>query len=271
MFPEAVIFGFGIMSLPVTCGQAQFLAGPLGPGFTIEQCGIAQALAINTCGCPFEPSGPSSPSSPSAPAVAPAVGPPAMSPSAGTTVFCTVCFTGEPTFSTVAIGGIQCGELDARGRNFEYTRMECLEIQSAAAVAPDDPCDCDPFTDQPTPDPSAAPSPAPSQSPSDRPSTSPSASPSDSPSMSPSNRNLVIDYSFQIAACEGWFLQLWRLDEGATNYVLEQNIDVMSIGNPLVCNGVVDEFVLVDPPDGAQYIIQIQNVDNTMGTGRYVV
>ena len=171
--PGALLFGFGSMGMGVTCGVAQAIGGPFGPGFTIEQCGIAQALARDTCGCPNE-STPSPASSPSVPAPttssAPSVGEPK--------VFCTACFSGEPTFETDAVGGVQCGELDARGRNSEFTSMECLEVQTAVAAAIGDPCMCGV--------PTAAPSPAPSVSPTDFPSTMPSESPSTEPSQVPS-------------------------------------------------------------------------------------
>mmetsp|Transcript_8162 Transcript_8162/g.20530 ORF Transcript_8162/g.20530 Transcript_8162/m.20530 type:complete len:778 (+) Transcript_8162:371-2704(+) len=169
----ALLFGFGSMGMGVTCGVAQAIGGPFGPGFTIEQCGIAQALARDTCGCPNETT-PSPAGSPSVPGAttssAPSVGEPK--------VFCTACFSGEPTFETDAVGGVQCGELDARGRDKEFTSMECLEVQTAVAAAIGDPCMCGV--------PTAAPSPAPSITPTDFPTTSPSESPSEEPSEVPS-------------------------------------------------------------------------------------
>ena len=173
--PNALLFGLVPLGFGLTCGQVQGIAGPFGFGLTLEQCGTAQALARNTCGCPNEPS--------QAPALSPATistGSPTEGPEF---VFCTVCFSGDPTFETIAIGGIQCGEWDAKARKKEYTTQQCLAIQTAAAVAPGDPC----FCLKPTAAPSAAPSPAPSSKPSSAPSTAPSAAPSRAPSSMPSS------------------------------------------------------------------------------------
>jgi hypothetical protein len=128
--PNAIIFTFGITPFAITCGQAQAF-GNL-PGLTLEQCGIAQALARDTCGCPFEPT-------PAPAAVVPATPAPTVAPP---TVFCTVCFNGTPSFSNAAIGGMICGSLDVQARNSEFTSEECLVLQTAAAVAPGDPCQC---------------------------------------------------------------------------------------------------------------------------------
>jgi hypothetical protein len=119
-----------ILGLPATCGQAQSLGVPGGIGYTVEQCAILQALAIGTCGCPFEPT--PAPNATPQPTAAPV------------TVFCTVCFNGMPASGSGSIGGALCQELDAMGRNDEFTSEECLIIQTAAAVAEDDNCECMP-------------------------------------------------------------------------------------------------------------------------------
>lgn len=117
-----------ILGLPATCGQAQSLGIPGGLGFTVEQCAILQSLAIGTCGCPFEPT--PAPDATPAPSVAPE------------TVFCTVCFNGSPASGSGSIGGALCQELDSQGRADSFTAEECLIIQTAAAVAEDDNCEC---------------------------------------------------------------------------------------------------------------------------------
>mmetsp|Transcript_26831 Transcript_26831/g.63993 ORF Transcript_26831/g.63993 Transcript_26831/m.63993 type:complete len:666 (+) Transcript_26831:376-2373(+) len=119
-----------ILGLPATCGQAQSLGLPGGFGYTVEQCATLQALAIGTCGCPFEPTpAPDATPSPSA---------------APETVFCTVCFNGQPASGSGSIGGTLCQDLDVQGRADAFTNEECLIIQTAAAVAEDDNCECMP-------------------------------------------------------------------------------------------------------------------------------
>jgi hypothetical protein len=169
--------GFGLF-----CGQVQELASPTGQGLTLEQCGIAQALGRNTCGCSDEPT--------LSPVQSPVMT--GNTAPAEETVFCTVCFSGSPTFANIAIGGILCGEWDARARNEEFTSQECLALQTAAAVAPGNPCKCippatkAPTTLAPTPAPSPTPSATPSTAPSAAPSSAPFATPSAAPSMAPS-------------------------------------------------------------------------------------
>ena len=117
-----------ILGLPATCGQAQSLGLPGGFGYTVEQCATLQALAIGTCGCPFEPTpAPDATPSPSA---------------APETVFCTVCFNGQPASGSGSIGGTLCQDLDTQGRADAFTSEECLIIQTAAATAEDDNCEC---------------------------------------------------------------------------------------------------------------------------------
>jgi hypothetical protein len=222
--PNALLFGFGsVLGLGVTCGQAQAIGGVFGAGFTLEQCGIAQALARGTCGCPNETT--------LAPASSPTPVPPTPS---DPQVFCTVCFNGDPTFTTVAIGGLQCGELDSRGRDFEFTMQECLEIQTAAAVAPGDPCMCSFPTAAPSPAPTPSPTPVPTPSPTPAPTNAePSSTPSNVPSvsaepsgsMAPSMCEFVVDKFFFTndafgAGMMNWEWELWRLVPGTTTYEL---------------------------------------------------
>mmetsp|Transcript_39363 Transcript_39363/g.95211 ORF Transcript_39363/g.95211 Transcript_39363/m.95211 type:complete len:780 (+) Transcript_39363:297-2636(+) len=162
---------FTQLGMPVSC--AEFQSVGLVPGLTVEQCGTAQSLARGTCGCPFEPT--------PAPEATPA---PTLAPE---TVFCTVCFNGNLAMGAGSIGGELCQKLDRDGRSGKaYTDQECLIIQTAAAVAEDDPCQCIDPTASPTTAPSSAPSHSPTTSPTTAPSDSPSASPSVSPSVSPS-------------------------------------------------------------------------------------
>lgn len=116
--------------MPITCGEAQFIGGPLGLGFTLEQCAIAQALAVNTCGCPNEPT--------PAPATVPATPAPTPAP---VTVFCLLCPDGNPSTGTGSIGGNQCQDVDMMGRSRMLTEAQCLAAQIRAAQS-DDPCGC---------------------------------------------------------------------------------------------------------------------------------
>lgn len=120
-------FGF-----PISCGQAQFIGGPLGPGFTVEQCAIAQSLAVGTCGCPNEPT--------ESPALAPVTPAPSPPPE---TVFCLICPNGNAATGTGSIGGLQCQDVDMMGRAEELTEDECIGAQIAAAASLD-PCGCNP-------------------------------------------------------------------------------------------------------------------------------
>ena len=170
---NALLFGFGggLMGFGITCGDAQEIGGPFGPGYTLKQCAIAQALAIDTCGCPGDVDDPNN-----------------LLSAVDTTkkVFCSVCFEGKATFETATIGGVQCGELDVRARKFEFTQPECLQIQTAAAASLDDVCRCH----DPSASPTLYPSPSPSMTPSlsSEPSFVPSLSlePSQVPSSVPS-------------------------------------------------------------------------------------
>eukprot|EP00529_Nitzschia_sp_RCC80_P007303 CAMPEP_0113473290 /NCGR_PEP_ID=MMETSP0014_2-20120614/17969_1 /TAXON_ID=2857 /ORGANISM="Nitzschia sp." /LENGTH=1292 /DNA_ID=CAMNT_0000366055 /DNA_START=1236 /DNA_END=5114 /DNA_ORIENTATION=+ /assembly_acc=CAM_ASM_000159 len=128
-FDALLVTAFGT---PVTCGQAQVFGAT--SGYTVEQCAIAQSLAVGTCGCEDEPT----PSPASAPVLPAPVTPPE-------TVFCSVCFNGRPSNSNAgSIGGTLCSALDAQGRDDQFTSEQCLVIQTAAAVAEDDPCECEP-------------------------------------------------------------------------------------------------------------------------------
>eukprot|EP00529_Nitzschia_sp_RCC80_P009946 CAMPEP_0113482372 /NCGR_PEP_ID=MMETSP0014_2-20120614/22884_1 /TAXON_ID=2857 /ORGANISM="Nitzschia sp." /LENGTH=761 /DNA_ID=CAMNT_0000375885 /DNA_START=1021 /DNA_END=3312 /DNA_ORIENTATION=+ /assembly_acc=CAM_ASM_000159 len=292
--PQALLYGLADFSGAITCGEAQFVGGPLGTGFTLEQCGIAQALAINTCGCPFE----SNPGPASSPVTAPSAGPPTVggpsAPSISGTVFCSVCFDGMPTFSTNTIGGAQCAELDRRGRNFEFTQEECRDIQSTASIATGDPCACNPTpqptprptvdgrtdipvsptppgpTPEPTPVPTPAPSPAPTPVPTTEvptiaPSLTPSLVPSQVPSMNPSNMDLIIDFTYLVQFTDGWEFQLLRQDEGETTFVQEFSNNLVNT----TVGGAASSFTIDNPPDGAFYILQIVNPNNNFNTGLY--
>jgi hypothetical protein len=116
-FNAVLVTAFGT---PVTCGQAQVFGAT--SGYTLEQCAIAQALAVGTCGCEGEPT--------VAPATSPTFPAPAPPPE---TVFCTVCFNGRPSNSNAgSIGGTLCSALDAQGRDNQFTSEQCLVIQSTS-------------------------------------------------------------------------------------------------------------------------------------------
>lgn len=130
--PNAVLFFDPLLGVSITCQQAQ-VVGTI-QGFTVDQCLLSQFLAVGTCGCPNDP-----PTAAPVPGSTPA---PTMAPP---TVFCTVCFNGRPSDSNAgSIGGRLCSVLDQEGRNDEFTLEECLIVQTAAAVAADDPCECAP-------------------------------------------------------------------------------------------------------------------------------
>lgn len=150
--PDAILFTAD--GIPVTCGEAQAVGGIFGPGYTLQECAIAQSLAVNTCGCPGEPI--------PAPDTTPA---PSLAPE---TVFCTVCFNGNPTMGAGSIGGELCQDLDKQARESFFTEQECLIIQTAAAAAEDDPCECI----DPTPSPTQVPTPAPTAQPTAAPTAS---------------------------------------------------------------------------------------------------
>lgn len=145
----------------ITCQDAQNNAtqsfGSLG--FTDEQCLDFQALAVGTCGCPFEPT--------EAPVMAPITPAPSTNPG----VPCTVCQNGNPVMGTGQIAGVPCATVDLRARNELLTLEQCAAAQLLAAT-PTDPCLCNP-TPVPTNTPSAAPT--------ARPTPEPTAAPTEIP------------------------------------------------------------------------------------------
>jgi hypothetical protein len=116
------------LGFPVSCGLAQIVG--ITPGLTLQQCAIAQAAAVGTCGCPNEPT--------DAPVMSPVTHAPTAAPE---TVFCLVCPMGQMTMGTGSLGGMQCQDVDMMGRNSELTESECLAAQIRAAQE-DDPCGC---------------------------------------------------------------------------------------------------------------------------------
>ena len=150
--PNALLFTAD--GIPVTCAQAQSVGGPFGAGYTPNECFLLQGLAANSCGC----TGPT-------PAPVPGTVAPSEAPE---TVFCTVCFNGNPAMGAGSIGGELCQDLDKMGRESQFTEQECLIIQTAAAVAEEDPCECIDPTASPTARPTPVPSPQPSAAPTPR-------------------------------------------------------------------------------------------------------
>jgi hypothetical protein len=132
---DAVLFTDPNFGIDVTCEQAQFLG--FTTGYTANDCQLLQFLAVGTCGCPNDPTTPTQ--SPAGPPVtiAPTMAPPPP-------VFCQVCFDGTPVSGAGTIGGVQCQQLAQAGAAMMFNTLECLTIQIAAEVAPNDPCNCSP-------------------------------------------------------------------------------------------------------------------------------
>jgi len=140
---DAVLFTDAITGIELTCEQAQIVGFSFG--YTAEECNLLQFTASGTCGCPSDPAtptgAPGSTPTTSAP-VPPATPSPVASPE---TVFCPVCQNGIPATGAGSIGGMTCVELDAMGRmvpDGTFTLFQCLAIQTAAIIAPGDPCMC---------------------------------------------------------------------------------------------------------------------------------
>jgi hypothetical protein len=125
---DATLVSF--FGLPITCGRAQLIGGPNGIGFTLQQCAIAQAAAIGTCGCPNEPT--------TAPVMMPVTQAPSQGPEL---VFCLICPNGNRATGTGSIGGLQCQDVDMMGREMMLTEDECIAAQIRSAGS-DDPCGC---------------------------------------------------------------------------------------------------------------------------------
>lgn len=96
---------------------------------TADQCDLSQATLLETCGCETPPE--------------PEEGSAGIAESFfDMKVFCTACSDGTPTTTNVAVGGKTCGQWDAEGTSFQLSVSECLSLQTATSVAPDDPCQC---------------------------------------------------------------------------------------------------------------------------------
>lgn len=130
--PGATLVSF--LQASISCGTAQFIGGPNGMGLTLTQCAIAQALAVNTCGCPNEPT------------LAPALAPTTVAPTSGPEiVFCLICPNGNEAMGVGFIGSMSCQQVDMMGRRSELTQDQCLAAQIRAAQL-DDVCGCFPDT-----------------------------------------------------------------------------------------------------------------------------
>ena len=140
---DGVLFTDAITGIDLTCEQAQIVGFSFG--YTAQECNLLQFQASGTCGCPSDPSTPTT----GAPAMAPATPAPVPAPTAPAptdeTVFCQVCQNGKPATGQGFIGGMSCVVLDAMGRllpDGTFTLFQCLTIQTAAIIAPGDPCGC---------------------------------------------------------------------------------------------------------------------------------
>jgi len=139
---DGVLFTDAITGVELTCEQAQIVGFSFG--YTAQECNLLQFQASGTCGCPSDPGTPTG--APATAPTTPAPVPPATPAPVGSpeTVFCTVCQNGTPATGGT-IGGVTCAELDAMGRllpDGTFTLFQCLTIQTAAIIAPGDPCNC---------------------------------------------------------------------------------------------------------------------------------
>jgi hypothetical protein len=186
----------------ITCREAQNEALQIGDaeGFTIQQCAIAQALAINTCGCPGEPT------------PAPVAPPATASPTAGPeTVFCVLCLNGMQATENGFIAGSQCFDVQKMGVDRELTAQECGGAQLLADTI-SDPCGCRAGTSPvptipPTPFPTAVPTARPTSDPTVRPTPSPTPEPSTRPTFNPTPGTCLIVY-FVICIEKRWICLL---------------------------------------------------------------
>lgn len=135
--PTATLASFVSGGISISCQFAQILGSvlnPDGPVYTLEQCAIAQSLAVGTCGCPGEVTAPPAPSSATVPTAAPLT---------DEGIFCLICPDGNMATGLGILGSMQCQDVDAMGRNKMLTSEECLAAQTRAAQD-DDPCGCGP-------------------------------------------------------------------------------------------------------------------------------
>eukprot|EP00529_Nitzschia_sp_RCC80_P021187 CAMPEP_0113471496 /NCGR_PEP_ID=MMETSP0014_2-20120614/17006_1 /TAXON_ID=2857 /ORGANISM="Nitzschia sp." /LENGTH=395 /DNA_ID=CAMNT_0000364129 /DNA_START=107 /DNA_END=1290 /DNA_ORIENTATION=+ /assembly_acc=CAM_ASM_000159 len=116
------------VDLMVTCKD--IFVFNLAVGMTEDQCDLSRATLLETCGCET----PEPEEGSSAAGIAESF--------FDMNVFCTACSDGTPTTSNVAVGGKTCGQWDAEGRSSLLSVSECLSLQTATSVAPDDPCQC---------------------------------------------------------------------------------------------------------------------------------
>ena len=166
-------------NMVITCRQGQNAGLQVGSmeGFTTEQCAIAQALAVDTCGCPGEPT--------PAPVAQPATAAPSPGPE---TVFCVLCLNGMQATVNGFIAGQQCFEVQQQGIDRELTAPECGGAQ-LLADAISDPCGCRAGTSPvPTIPPSPRPTPVPTPRPTSEPTVAPTARPTPSPTRRPTPR-----------------------------------------------------------------------------------
>jgi hypothetical protein len=109
----------------ITCQEGVFAGLKVGDrlGLTTEQCAIAQALAIDTCGCPGEPT------------LAPATPPSDITPQpteAPETVFCRLCLSDNDATKNGFIAGMQCFDVQAMGEDRQLTQSQCVAAQLLA-------------------------------------------------------------------------------------------------------------------------------------------
>ena len=140
---------------------------------TEDQCDLAQSTLLDKCGC-----------------AAPEASSEAIAESFfDTKVFCTACSDGTPTTEPVAVGGKTCGQWDSEGRSFQLSVSECLSLQTATSVAPDDPCQCGTGGGGPGPAPGPTPGPGPSPV---APPTTPAPTLPPTPSCAPTDIQLTL-------------------------------------------------------------------------------
>lgn len=114
----------------ITCQEGVFWGLQVGDraGFTTDQCAVSQALAVNTCGCPGEPT-PSPVSSPV---------PPSPSPTeALDALFCRLCLSDNDPSVNGFIAGMQCFDVAAMGEDSLFTQSECVAAQLLADTISD--------------------------------------------------------------------------------------------------------------------------------------
>mmetsp|Transcript_37795 Transcript_37795/g.91943 ORF Transcript_37795/g.91943 Transcript_37795/m.91943 type:complete len:507 (+) Transcript_37795:314-1834(+) len=140
--PNATLASFVGGGISIQCGFGQFLGStlnPQGPVYTLQQCAIAQSLAVGTCGCPNDPTAGAPVAAPSLPAVVT----PTPTPEPPPGVFCLICPNGNMVTGLGILGSMLCQDVDGMARRSELTDEECLAAQTRAAQD-DDPCGCGP-------------------------------------------------------------------------------------------------------------------------------